>query len=288
MQNQDKIIRKVLRITGIISITFIVVNCHNLNKQELMSEKYNILFLHHSTGNVIWKGGVSKLKYKIGKTGNVQKWFSNYNHLNNTNYAISDRFFPARDPYGWNNYPFDYYTIWVKNSGDQPYKQEPTLEMLTKDYDMIIWKHCFPVGRLEKSPDSPDINSPVKTIENYTLQYNALKKKMHEFPETKFIVWTGAALVEKATTEEQARGMKEFVTWVKEEWDDPEDNIFIWDLYQLQTEGEIYFKNEYAESEVNPHPSDDFARRIHPYFCQRIIDVIEGRGDTGNITGELK
>jgi hypothetical protein len=38
----------------------------------------------------------------------------------------------------------------------------------------------------------PNIASSVKSEENYKLQYNALKAKMHEFPNKRFIVWTGA------------------------------------------------------------------------------------------------
>jgi hypothetical protein len=224
--------------------------------------------------------------YKLTNYGNVQKWFKKYNKIHQTYYVISERSFPQKEPYGWNNYPYDYYNIWVKNAGDRPFLEEPTLEILNKEYDVIIWKHCFPVGKMVESKDPPDIDSPEKNIENYKLQYEALKKKMREFPDTKFLVWTGAALVEANTTEKAATLTKTFFDWVRNEWDEPGDNIFLWDFYQLQTEGGLYFMDKYAESPTNSHPSAKFARNVYPYFCQRIIDVLNGNADQKSLTGE--
>jgi len=54
------------------------------------------------------------------------------------------------------------------------------------------------------------INSSEKRIENYKLQYNTLKKKLYEFPKNKFLLWTGAAMVESQTTKEQALCARDF------------------------------------------------------------------------------
>lgn len=259
--------------------------CNNLSDQKTMKTEQNILFLHHSTGKQIWKGGVNKIIYKFFKTSNVQKWFELYNKTNKTNYKISDRIFPKKQPYGWNNYPFDYYNIWIKHAGLKPYMEEQTLELLTKDFDIIIWKHCYPVGMIKEQNGTPDINSPIKTLENYKLQYNALKEKMHQFPDTKFLVWTGASLVKEATTNEQATRTKEFFNWVRHDWDEKGDNIYLWDFYALQTNGDLYFKDEFARSIYDSHPSDEFAEKVYPLFCQRIVDIIDGNGDNKSITG---
>ena len=148
-------------------------------KQNKMTK---IIFLHHSTGQSIWIGKTNRYIYKFTKRNDVQSYFSEYNSKNKTNYLITERTFPAMEPYGWQNYPFDYYNIWVKNSGDNPFMNEPTLEILTKEYDLIIFKHCYPVSNILEDTGNPDINSKERRIENYKLQYNALKKKMHEFP----------------------------------------------------------------------------------------------------------
>jgi hypothetical protein len=247
----------------------------------------NILLLHHSTGEAVWRGGVAE-------------WFERYNRESGTSYRIEERTFPKGSPYPWKNYPYDYWNIWVEHAGDGPYMEEPTLEMLTRLYDVIVLKHCFPVCCIRKSSGSPDITSQEKRIENYRLQYEALKSKMHEFPETKFVVWTGAAQVEKMSLktriafllkgmswgEDEARRARDFFEWVTSAWDEKGDNIFIWDFYELETEGGLYLKAEYATGPNDSHPGEAFSRRVAPLLGRRIVDVIEGRGDTGSMTGE--
>ena len=205
-----------------------------------------IIFLHHSTGYNVWVGGTSKYIYKLTKKGDVARFIGKYNKNNNTNYSISEQYFPKEAPYGWKNYPYDYYNIWVKHGGPEPYMEEPTLEILTKEYDVIIFKHCFPGSQIQEDTGNPDIDSEIKSLENYKLQYNALKKKMHEFPATRFIVWSPAINTKLQMTEDEAKRTAEFHRWLIEEWDEKDDNIFIWDFYKYETEGELYLLDKYA------------------------------------------
>jgi hypothetical protein len=229
-----------------------------------------VVFLHHSTGECIWNGG-------------VEERLADYNRSHRTKYRIDQQAFPKDSPYGWENYPFDYWNIWVKHAGAKPFKQEPTLEMLTAKYNVIVFKHCFPVSNIEEDTGEPDIASPTKSIENYKRQYAALKRKMRTFPKNRFLVWTGAAQIRSEIEEPAARRAKAFFEWVVREWDEPGDNIFVWDFYGLETEGGIYLKSAYSSGDS--HPNEAFSRRIAPLLCQRIVDVIEGRGDTGDRLG---
>lgn len=239
-------------------------------------EMQKIIFLHHSTGRSIWVGNTNRFVYKLTRKGNVQRFFDDHNKRNKTNYIISQRGFPGNEPYGWNNYPYDYYNIWVKNAGMAPFKEEPTLEILTSEYDVIIFKHCFPVGKIKADTGKPDINSDEKRIENYKLQYNALKQKMHQFPNNKFIVWTPAASVKNQISEDEARRTFEFYRWIIDEWDEKGDNIFIWDFYNYETEGGLYLLEKNAYSTDNSHPGKEFSGKVAPLFSKYIIDVIEG------------
>lgn len=265
------------------------------------SSDMNIIFLHHSTGRIIWDGGNSpskitrfagrfstRLESILNTNAELRQLFKAYNKEHNTNYSIKEKFFPKPAPYGWNNFPYDYYNIWVKNAGDKPYMEEPTLEMLTKDYKVIIFKHCYPASNILPDTDKPDINSDIKTISNYKLQYSELRDKLHEFPETKFILFTGAAQLESVISGEEALRAKEFFGWVTDQWDLPGDNIFIWDFYSLQTEGGIYFKDEYAKSPEDSHPNAEFAGKVVNLLFDRIIDVIENNGEGTVLTGVAK
>ncbi len=234
-----------------------------------------IIFLHHSTGRSIWVGNTNRFIYKLTQKGDVQRIFDDYNRINKTDYIISNQIFPKNEPYGWNNYPYDYYNIWVKNAGNAAYKGEPTLEMLTKEYNVIIFKHCFPVGKILPDSGNPDIDSSDKRIENYKLQYNALKEKMHQFPDNKFIVWTPPASVQLRITEEEAERTNNFYKWMTGEWDEQGDNIFIWDFYSYETEGGRFLPERNAFARDNSHPGRKFSGLIAPIFSKYIIDVIE-------------
>lgn len=251
---------------------FFLLSCNS--KQDHM---FKIIFLHHSTGQMIWIGKTNRYVYKFTKKGDVQSYFNRYNRKNRKNYYIIERSFPDKEPYGLNNYPYDYYNIWVKNEGQEPYMNEPTLEILTKEFNIIILKHCFPVSKILEDTGSPNIDSDEKRIENYKLQYEALKEKMHEFPDNKFIVWTPSVHVKNNITPEEAQRTYYFYQWIKDEWNEEGDNIFIWDFYKYETEGELYLKEKYASDTNNSHPNREFASRLAPLFAQYIIDVAEGR-----------
>jgi hypothetical protein len=61
------------------------------------------------------------------------------------------------------------------------------------------------------------------------------------------------------------------------EWNEEGDNIFLWDFYKLETEGELYLKPEFASGPDDSHPNPEFSGRVAPLFGQFIIDCIEGK-----------
>lgn len=289
-----------MKLRLILSLTLFIIilfgSCGNKEKSSDM----NIIFLHHSTGSVIWKGGATSLAARtarkfsnrladlISPQARLPLLFDEYNKDHNKNYLIKEMIFPKTAPYGWSNYPYDYYNIWIKNEGSQPFMEEPTLEILTKKYQVIIFKHCFPVSKIQADLDSADINSEIKTISNYKLQYLALREKLHKFPETKFILFTGAAQVKSNITEDEAKRAREFFAWVTDNWDIPNDNIYIFDFFRLQTEGGLYFRDDFAVSPNDPHPNNQFAARVVKLLFNRIIDIVEYNGKGTSITGDNK
>ncbi len=241
-----------------------------------MGDDVNIIFLHHSTGGFIWGGGVSS-------------WFETYNANNSTNYSIVDREYPKGSPYGWYNDPYDYWNIWVNHAGAEQYMEEDTLEILTQTYDVIVWKHCYSVSVIHADSygDPPDVTLNAHAVDIYQAQYNALKTKMHSFPATRFIVWTGAAKVQASEPDEEqwATRARTFAQWIINDWDEPDDNIFVFDFRQIQTNGGLYFLDEYSLGPGDSHPGYEFSDSVAPHFSQRIVDVIEGNGDNSSLTG---
>ena len=151
-------------------------------KKEQMNPDLSIIFLHHSTGRIIWNGKPPSflekvagrisdgLASKLGKNGQLPTLFEAYNSSSDKTYAIEEMVFPKDKGYGWKNYPFDYYNIWVKNAGKEPFMEEPTLEILTKDHQVIIFKHCFPVSNIRADEDATDINSEINTLQQILSQ----------------------------------------------------------------------------------------------------------------------
>jgi len=223
----------------------------------------NVMFLHHSTGQNVWNGG-------------VEAWFADYNSTHGTGYQVNQHWFGP----GSNN-PYDYWDRWIGN----PVGVD-TLESLVGTYNVIVWKHCFPVCNIGPDTGSASVSSYNQTQENYKLQYAALKEKMHSYPQIKFIVWTGAVQAVAGMSADEAARAKAFFDWVKNTWDESGDNIFIWDFYALETDNSssLYMNPDYTTSDSHPNP--EFCQVVAPYFSNRIVDVIEGRGDTGNLDGK--
>ncbi len=92
--------------------------------------------------------------------------------------------------------------------------------------------------------------------------------------------------MKSAVKEDEARRAREFFKWVREEWDIAGDNIYLWDLYSLENEGGLYFKEEYASSPGDSHPNGEFATKAARLLFNRIVDVIENNGAGTKLTGE--
>lgn len=227
----------------------------------------DIIFLHHSTGWGVYSGG------------SVASWFSNYNSTNGTSYAISERSYP-NTPYPWDNYPYDYWNLWVNGTCNNADPDIECLSALTASHDIVIWKHCFPGAAVLADTGSPSVSSSRKSLENYKLQYRALRTAMDAYPNTKFIVWTLAPLHRLASNDSDAARAKQFVDWVNNEWlteSGSHPNIFVFDFFGLAAGTDNYLKYEYEGSHIgsDSHPNSLANSTIGPIFAQFIVDTAE-------------
>lgn len=238
------------------------------------------IFLHHSTGNGV---------YVVGK---VPTWISTYNSSHGTNYKISDRSYP-NTPYTWANYPYDYWNLWINGTCDSSNPNIECLNTLCTNFDVIIYKHCFPGARIVIDDAVSAINSSKRTLGNYKLQYRALRTLMDSYPQNKFIIWTLAPLHRLDTNEENAARAKEFVGWVKNEWLTEDGkvhpNIFIFDFWELAAESNpsptngkvncLKYDYEKSHTENDSHPNKTANEYIGPKFAEFIVKVIETKID---------
>lgn len=250
---------------------------------EPMEGQINAVLLHHSLGRTIWGNG-------WGTGHAVEEWFAEYTAATAATYQIEEIYYPTIN-YVERNDPYDYWKLWIDKAGaDPPYQQQPDLDAITAQYNVVVLKHCYNSSKMEPDDGDPRVDSVARTLANYKLQYEALKEKLNEHVETRFVVWTLPANVAAKTTQAQAELADEFAQWVREEWDELGDNIYLWDLRHLETQGGLYLPDELSAARDEPIPDDshphwEFASQLAVLLSQRIVDVIEGRGDVADPTG---
>ena len=238
-------------------------------------QKNKAIFLVHSTGTSLYS------------EGKVADWIKSYNSANGTSFQISTRTYP-NTPWPWENYPYDYQKLWVGNSCNNGDPDIECLTSLTNNYGLVIFKHCYPGAGIGPDTGKPDVTSKVKSLENYKLQYRALRTLMDGMPTKKFMVWTLVPLHRLATTTEAATRANEFVKWVKNQWLTEDGklhpNIFIFDFYSLAAEmnekptnGKQYclkYEFEYSHTSNDSHPNTLANQTIGPHFAKAVVDAL--------------
>lgn len=264
------------RVAGLVATVSVATGCAQSKADEaamvppdLPQDGTSILYLHHSTGQNIWEGG-------------IPQWVQAHNAEHGTRYHIVERAYPDK-PYPWSNDPYDYWKLWVDN-GTRSHRGQATLEQLAAAYDVIVWKNCYVASHLEPDEATASVSSKTRTEANYRLQFEALKAKMGQFPQTTFIVWTLPPLVAGETNPQAAARSQSVSRWLVDEWDKPGDNIHVWDFHSIAARDGL-LPAEYATGEKDSHPNPTLAKIAAPMFGRRLVDVVEGRGDTGPKTG---
>lgn len=237
-----------------------------------------VIFLHHSTGGNL---------YSEGKVAN---WISNYNSNNSTNYQISEFSYPDT-PYPWNNYPYDYWNLWINGACNSESKTIECINTICSNYNVIIFKHCFPGAHIYADEAVSSASSSKKTLGNYKLQYRALRSLMDSYPQNKFIIWTLVPLHRLATNEANAARAKQFVDWVKNEWltEDGKShpNIYIFDFWSYAAESNatpvngkincLKYEYERSHTATDSHPNTMANIFIGPKFAEFVVNVLKNQ-----------
>lgn len=230
----------------------------------------NAIFLHHSVGgNVYTQGGVAN-------------WATSYNSSHSANFQIIEQSYP-NFPWEWNNYPWDYWKLWVAGGCNNADKGIACLENIAANYDLVIFKHCYPGADLKATALTTD--KSVKTNENYKYLYRLLLAKLDAMPQKKFMVWTLTPERSSSSDIEQGNNAYNFVEWVKKSWltedGKAHPNVFIFDFFNLVAEGSattgyalktIY---EIAGEPNNNHPNTAANQYVGPIFAQAVIDILK-------------
>jgi hypothetical protein len=233
------------------------------------------IFLHHSTGGAVFS------------EGGVEQWITDYNTQNATNYSITEFAYP-NNPWGWENYAYDYWKLWVDGSCDNSQANIQCLDQLCQNYELIIFKHCFPGAGINEDSGEGDVTSAEKTLNNYKLQYRVLLNKLDQYPNNKFMVWTLAPLHRNATDATQAQRAGQFVNWVKNTWltEDGKShpNVTVFDFFGLVAEQSaspangfqycLKYDYEGDHDGNDSHPNTLANQTVGPLFARAVVNTL--------------
>ncbi len=240
--------------------------------EGVMAAGEKVIFLHHSTGGNVYV------------QGEVPKWLSEYD----PSLSITERAYPTNG-YPWANYPYDYWNLWINGACQPGNPNMECLDNLAEEFDVVIFKHCFPGAGILADTGTPDVGSSRKSLENYKAQYRAIRSELDRYPETTFIIWTLAPLHRLATNPDQAARAWQFVQWVKHDFlkEDGKShpNIFIFDFFGIIAEkqanpehGQQYclkYEYERSHSGSDSHPNELANQTAGPLFARCIVDAVE-------------
>ncbi len=247
------------------------------------------VFLHHSTGNGVWNGGKG-----------VPQYIKEYNEKNGTNISVQELSYPS-GTYPWENYPYDYWNLWINGACQQNVAERECLNNLCSKYKLIIFKHCFPGAGIQADNGNPNVKSAEKTLGNYKAQYRALLKLMDSFPYNKFLIWTLAPLHRNATSNAEAARAKEFVDWVNNTWlkEDGKShpNIYIFDFFMHAAEQSLFpvlgntwclkYSYEGDHNGSDSHPNNAANDFIAPLFAESITKCFQNTSSTEDVGQDI-
>ncbi len=235
------------------------------------SADQSIIFLHHSTGANLYN------------SGNVASWFASYNASHDTDYSISEMWYPT-GVYNQFNDPINYYRLWVSNLCANANYGAQCLDALAATKDVVVLKHCYTSANIVPDTGNPQINSATLSQENYKLQYRALRDFMDARPSKLFIILTlpprhRLASVTSGTAAETAARATAFSNWVKNTWltEDAKShpNIKVFDLhsYLIGTDNFLRYEYEASHTVGDSHPNSKANQTLGPLFGQFIVDA---------------
>jgi carbohydrate binding protein with CBM11 domain len=220
-----------------------------------------IIFLHHSVGEgLINEGSVREKLTALG--------YAFYDHgyneegLRNANGSHTGRNFNVP---GDNTNPDGFANIFGQGLTNPPTN---TFSHLMQ-YDVILFKSCYPVSNIESADD----------LNRYKAHYRSIINRMDSYPNKTFIIVTQPPLVPNETDTNAARRAREFANWLKSDsFLAGHKNVFVFDFFGRLAGSDNMLKAGYRQDRYDSHPNSRANREIGPVFVNFIDRIIKSRG----------
>lgn len=216
-----------------------------------------IIFLHHSCGqNLIEQGGVREGLSALG--------YEFYDHgYNGEGLRLSDGSYAGYsfDVPGDNTDPDGFAAIFSQPLNDLP---NNTFSHLM-EYDVILFKSCFPTSNIESDARLAD----------YKSYYRRIMDRMAKYPDKIFIIVTQPPEVPRNSDANASSRARSFVNWLKsDEYLAGHDNVFVFDFFDKLSGGDNFLRSGYRTDEYDAHPNMKANETIGPIFVSFIDRVI--------------
>jgi hypothetical protein len=216
-----------------------------------------IILLHHSCGaNLIAEGGVREGLTALG--------YEFYDHgYNGDGLVLADGTWTGTnfDVPGDNTDPDGYAAIFAQPLHDPP---DNTFSHLM-EYDVIVFKSCFPVSNIESE----------EQLQAYRSFYLSIRARMDEYPDKVFVIVTQPPEVPADSSPEAAARARSFTSWLQSsEYLDGHPNVFVFDFFGLLAGDDNFLRAEYRTDEYDAHPNELANRTIGPLLVDFLDQTI--------------
>lgn len=221
------------------------------------AKKLNLVWLHHSTGDELLKGG---LRAALDQN-NINFFDINYKEAKVDDYVIGDHTDPKDFPTNFNNEKyFSVIRSWeLKGDG--------------KKHDVVMFKSCFPAS---------DIKSDSQ-FEAYKKYYLSLLPTIKSNPEILFVGMSTPPLMKKETKAEHAKRARKWAKWITTEYPKMAPNVKIFDLFNALAirEGkpnENTLAPQFGTDKYDSHPSPSGAKAATRLFIPWLNRTLKDAG----------
>lgn len=216
-----------------------------------------MVWLHHSTGDALLKGGLLDALHADG----IKFYDINYEEAVVDGYVIGDHTDVPDWPKTFNTPKFfDVVKKW-KLTAPQAH------------HDIVMFKSCYP-------------NSNIKTdamLEQYKQHFMALLPTMQANPDILFIGMSTPPLVKIGTTPEAAKRARQWSRWLTTEYARDVKNVKIFDLFDALAVADDKpdantLAPQFSSGRKDSHPSDEGARAVTRLFIPWLNRVVREAG----------
>jgi hypothetical protein len=227
----------------------------------LAQQPIRIIWLHHSCGqNLINQGGVREGLTSLG--------YEFYDHgYNDEGLRLADGSYAGLnyDVPGDNTDPDGLATIFGQPLHDPA---DNTFSHLMQ-YDVILFKSCFPVSNIGSD----------EQLAEYESYYRTIRDRIAQHPDKLFITVTQPPQVPGASDAGEATRARALADWLQsDEYLGGRPNLVTFDFYGHLAGDDGFLRPEYRMDDYDAHPNQRANQEIGPQFVGFVDQAIRGYG----------